>query len=468
DLVPTMTDVGVEGLWTDMNEPADFATDTHTVPDHVLADGGGQPTTMMEAHNVYGSTMAQATREGLEKARPDERPFVLTRAGYAGVQREAAVWTGDSPSTWDALGQTVPMLLNMGLSGVSFAGSDVGGWNGALWAGGISADLFVRWNAVGSISPFFRNHTQKQAERQEPWVFGPEAETIARDQITARYAWMPYWYTLFEEAVRTGAPMLRPLLWAFQQDENTWNLGDQAMVGPWMMVAPVLTPGAVHRDVYLPEGRWFEEGSGAVYEGPGWESLWVSRPSLPTLIREGAILPRREPELWEGQAPMDRLFLDLYPSASETTFSLYEDDGHSMDYKDGVYLRTPYTLQGTETGATFTVGVREGSWTPEDRDLILRVRRVDHGATAVRRDGVDIPQVDTLEELLQEGEGWWYDAHDLSLMVATPDGAETTVVLSKKDDEHNPQMPRPLAAGFPNVEEPREGTEAAVGGMRQP
>ena len=107
-LVPTMTDVGVDGLWTDMNEPADFATDTHTVPDHVLAHGEGHPTTMMEAHNVYGSTMAQATRQGLVDARPDERPFVLTRAGYAGVQREAAVWTGDAPSTWDALQQTVP------------------------------------------------------------------------------------------------------------------------------------------------------------------------------------------------------------------------------------------------------------------------------------------------------------------------------------------------------------------------
>ena len=256
------------------------------------------------------------------------------------------------------------MLLNLGLSGIAFVGSDVGGWNGRA-----TEELFVRWMALGSVSPFFRNHTQKHAERQEPWSFGEEAEAITRDLIEERYALMPYWYSLFEEASRTGAPVLRPLLWEFQEDPFTWEMDDQGMLGPWLLVAPVLEEGATSRGVYLPQGRWFEYRSGAVLEGLTTWDFPVSRPALPMFVREGAILPRRDPQLWEGQRPMERLYLDLYPGPEASTFELYEDDGRAWPTRRGAGLGPPMLSRlGTTAQTSWWVLAKEigfhrtGSW----------------------------------------------------------------------------------------------------------
>jgi len=288
DRVAGLARLGVAGAWLDVNEPTVFPeTGGGSVPDETPVDGDGTATTMAEAHNVYGMLESRATREGLLRAAPDRRPFVLTRAGYAGIQRYAAVWTGDAPSTWVSLRQQLPTLLNLGLSGVAFVGSDVGGYSGRA-----TPELFARWAQLGAVSPFFRGHVTQGVPDQEPWAFGTEVEDIARAQINERMRRMPYLEALFAEAETTGAPVLRALTYEFPDDPAAARIDDEAMLGPWLLVAPVLTQGASSRRVHLPPGRWFEVDSGAAWEGPADIDVGVTLAALPTFVREGAIVPR--------------------------------------------------------------------------------------------------------------------------------------------------------------------------------
>ena len=414
--------LGVKGIWLDVNEPTVFPESGggQSVDEEVPAAGDGAPTTMAEAHNVYALQEALATREGLLAAQPGARPFVLSRAGFAGLQRVAATWTGDVPSTWWGLQHSLPMMLGLGLSGVPFVGSDVGGYSGDP-----GPELFARWLALGSISPFFRGHVTHGAPDQEPWAFGQEVEDISRRLIERRYRLLPYLASLFAEAAETGAPVLRPLVWHFQHDAAVADLGDQAMLGPWLLVAPVLEEGAGQRKAYLPEGRWFDLLSGAILEGPTVHISSVRLAALPTWVREGAILPFGPLLQHTGEGPLSPLELHLYPAEHATTFTLHEDD----DAPAGAVARTTYTLQRSETGATFQAAAREGSLQPPARTLVLRVRRVDHGASAVRVDGAASTERSSLDELMAAGDGWWWDPADLSVVVALEDRAPLQVEL---------------------------------------
>ena len=198
---------GVDGFWNDMNEPSIFDTATHTMPEnalHRIDEPGFAPriATHAEIHDVYGMENSRATFDGLRNLDPNTRPFVLTRATYAGGQRYAATWTGDNSSTWNHLRLTTPMLENLGLSGFAFSGADVGGY-----AGTPTTDLLTKWFEVAAFQPIDRDHAEKGTGDQEPWVGGPEQEAIRRHFIEARYQLMPYLYTLAEEASRTGLPI---------------------------------------------------------------------------------------------------------------------------------------------------------------------------------------------------------------------------------------------------------------------
>jgi alpha-glucosidase len=419
-LVPAVTDAGVRGLWLDMNEPANF-DEAHawTLPEALPVDGDGVPTTMAEAHNVYALTEARATWEGMLAARPDRRPFLLTRAGFAGIQRWAAVWTGDANSDLGSLAVQWPMLLGLGLSGVPFVGSDVGGWQGQA-----TPESYARWMAVGSVSPFFRAHCQTGGQDQEPWRFGPEVEEVSRAMMTERYRLLPYLYSLFDQARRTGAPILRPLVWDFPLDSTVRELSDQGLLGPWLLVAPVLQPGAGQRTLYLPEGRWFEARSGAAQEGPGWVTTEVTWAALPTYVREGAILPRGPALEWTGQAPTYVLELDLYPAAGSSDFTLYEDDGEypETDEPGGPHRRLTWTLQGDAAGATLAASAPEGSHQPSPRRLLVRVHRVDSEPAGVALDGQPLARLDDAAALpVSATDAWAWDANDRTLLASVVD-----------------------------------------------
>ena len=282
--------LGVAGFWNDMNEPALFDTPNKTLPEecvHRLPHA--EPATLPHAtvHNVYGSLMAEASRAGALTHAPDARPFVITRAGYAGVQRHAVVWTGDNSSTWEHLAESVPMLLNLGLSGVAFCGADAGGFLDSA-----TGELLARWTQLAALTPFFRNHSNNTSRPQEPWAFGPEVERICRKFITLRYRLLPYLERLFAEAHARGTPIMRPLFWHYPHDEIAARSGDQFLLGEDLLVAPVLQPGAVARCVYLPRGEWVSFWNRRERHHGG-QHIVARAPldTLPLFVRAGMKLP---------------------------------------------------------------------------------------------------------------------------------------------------------------------------------
>jgi alpha-glucosidase len=365
-LVAQASSLGLRGMWIDMNEPSSFITGT--VPDDTPTTDGTR--TMAEVHNAYGWLEAKATYEGMLSARADERPFVLSRAAYAGQQKWSAVWTGDAPSDWTTLEGTLAQLLHLGLSGMTFAGSDVGGYSGRAES---TADLFSRWMALGSVSPFFRAHAEQNARRQEPWAFGEPTLDATRDLIRERYSLFPYLYSTFEESTRTGAPVMRPLFFDHDADPKTLDVADEVMFGGSILVAPIVKQGAKTRDVYLPAGSsWYELRSGARHEGGRTvpiAALDRALPAfaLPMFARAGAIVPRIDPPSSLGRSPAaDTLYLDVFPDSKASTFTLYEDDGARSPKS----ARATFTLAPTATGARLE---GEGAFVTPHTKIVVRV-----------------------------------------------------------------------------------------------
>ena len=422
-LIDALTGPGVRGIWLDMNEPASFVAEQNwTLPNHLETDFDGTGSTMAESHNVYALAENQATYEGLLSAVPNSRPFLLTRAGYAGIQRYAAVWTGDAASNFPALQDQLPMLLGLGLSGVPMVGSDVGGWEGDP-----GAQLFARWIQLGAISPFYRAHVQTGTPDQEPWSYTLEVEEISRLVINHRYRLLPYFYSLLRQATLTGAPMLRPLVYEFPEDPQTWDLSYEAMLGPWLLYAPVLTEDAETLDIYLPEGRWLEYHSGALYEGPSTIATGLQLQALPVYLREGAIVPKAQLMMYSDQQPVDPLTLELFPGPAPSSFTLYEDDGESLNHQQGSYSAVTYTLQQTPGGAYLKASPREGTFAPPPRRLVLRVRPIDGAVASVGLSSVPLPPLGSANDFAAASSGWFHDQNDRSLWVVFSDQVDFQV-----------------------------------------
>lgn len=368
----TLTSLGIAGIWNDMNEPA--------MDDRPFGDPGNkiwfpmdapqgptnETTTHAEAHNLYGLTMAQASYQGLEQLRPTERSFVLTRSGYAGIQRWSAVWTGDNQSLWEHLEMSLPMLSNLGLSGVAFVGADIGGF-----AGNATAEMFARWMQVGMLYPLMRGHSALSTARHEPWVFGDKVENICREYIGLRYQLLPYIYTLFWEAATTGAPILRPLLYHFPNDPKTYALSDQVMLGSSLLAAPIYRPGVEYRSVYLPEGRWYDWWSGEAFDGSTHILAHAPLERMPLYVRAGSIIPMAPVMQYVDERPLDQLTLRIWKGTGEFTY--YEDDGHSFDYKTGAFSTTTYRVRSEGEQTIVEIGERQGNWTPDSRQIIVEV-----------------------------------------------------------------------------------------------
>ena len=341
---------GVSGIWNDMNEPADFTgTDADRIgfgpPLDLMLDRDGDRRPLTAYHNAYANEMARATREAFAEFLPEERPFVLTRAGYAGIQRHAAVWNGDVDSSWHHLAQSIPMFLNMGLSGVPFLGTDIGGFQFNA-----SAELYVRWLQYAVFTPYMRAHTAVDTGDHEPWAFGEQAEEIARESINLRYRLLPYVYSVFREAAGSGRPVMRTLASAFPGDARAYGISDQYLFGPSLLVAPVLTPDQRRRPLYLPEGVWYELHSGERFEGP--LELFADAPlsRIPVFVRAPAVIPMQRPAPHTGVAA-DEIELHAFAGrAGETgVFELYDDDGVSHAAAEGAYrlLRLEVESSGT-------------------------------------------------------------------------------------------------------------------------
>ncbi|MEW8979651.1 MAG: glycoside hydrolase family 31 protein [Symbiobacterium sp.] len=374
-----VTEVGVAGIWNDMNEPAVF-NERRTLPSTAVQGEEGERISHDKLHNAYGLLMARATYEGLRRLLPGRRPFLLTRSGYAGIQRYAAVWMGDNHSWWEHLLITVPMLLGMGLSGVPFVGVDIGGFQGDC-----DGELFARWVELGAFLPFCRNHSAMGTADQEPWAFGPEVEEIARRYITLRYRLLPFLYNEFYKCSQTGLPVMRPLLMEYPDDPETANLSDQFLLGEDLMVCPVYQPGARARLVYLPAGEWVDFWTGARVNGPARIVAEAPLERMPLFVRAGAILPMGPVRQWTDQPAPAELTLQVYAGA-DGALDLYEDEGEGYGYREGRCSITPVRLESAPGEVRLRIGAPEGGYRPARERLIVRLfapGRVE----AVERDG---------------------------------------------------------------------------------
>ena len=360
-----LLDAGVAGIWCDMNEPALMVPLQSTMPPDVVHPGGGRARLHGEVHNAYGSLMAQATREGLERLRPERRPFVISRAGYAGLQRHALQWTGDNSSWWEHLWMGIPQLQNLGLSGVAWAGTDVGGFFGDC-----DGELLARWTEFGAFQPFCRNHSSKEGIPQEPWVFGERWEAICRDMLRLRMQLLPYLYTAFEECHRTGAPVLRPLLFEHPDDETTYSADDQLLCGGALLLAPITRPGIEHRHVYLPAGTWVHWWTGERTEGPA-HVLAHAPPGRPALYaRANTPIPLWPALEHTAAGPPDPLTWLVYPApgAAPGEGALYEDAGDGYGPGARRTARAATTADGT---VTVRLSARDGDFAPDRSRLVF-------------------------------------------------------------------------------------------------
>lgn len=338
----TFLEQGVAGFWNDMNEPSVFPdgeenpvalmnSPLKTIPADARHFGDGFSGNHARFHNVYGMQMARATFENVQKLAPEKRPFVLSRAGFAGVQRYAAVWTGDNTASWEHLRLSLPMLLNMSVSGIPFAGADVGGYSDNP-----SGELFARWLQAAALTPLLRPHAEKGTANKEPWQFGEDFERINRASIELRYQFLPYIYTLFREQERTGQPVLRPLWFEYPADVKTYLVDDQYLVGRDLLVAPVLKEGERKRTVYFPSGdNWRDWFTGEIYKGGSDAEINSPLEKLPVFARVGAIIPTQPVVQHTGEMPGKPVILNVIvgiaPEKIETA-TLFQDAGDGYGY----------------------------------------------------------------------------------------------------------------------------------------
>jgi len=407
---------GIAGFWNDMNEPSVFEVPSKTMPDdiqHRIDEPGFQPRTAshLEIHNVFGMENSRGTYEGLRKLDPDTRPFVLTRASFAGGHRYAATWTGDNSSTWNHLRQTTPQLLNLGLSGFAMSGADVGGFSGSP-----QPELLTRWIEVAAFHPIDRDHTSIGTRQQEPWEDGTtEDVNIRRRYIEERYRLMPYLYTTAEEMSRTGVPIMRPLFLEFPNettDGQPLDLADNNsfLLGPNLLVAQSADPDEV--DDYsaaLPPVGWYDYWTGALVQGGGdgqakanaqaaQPEIQIHRSldTLPVFVRAGAIVPQQPLVQSTQEKPDGPLTLRVYPATlpgKDCRGSVYLDDGISYGFQKGEFLRMEFTCRPTAHGLTITLSPRQGSFAPWWKFISIEVygqTKSAAGASISRPGGTDI------------------------------------------------------------------------------
>ncbi len=405
---------GIRGIWNDMKEPAwwgDGSAGTSCHPDEeggIIHHARGQELPHRLVHNMYALLEAHATYDAL--ASSGARPFILSRSGFSGIQRYAAVWTGDNSSRWDHLAMAIPMCLNLGLSGIPMVGPDIAGF-----LDNASPELYARWIQAGVFFPFVRAHSAIGTDRHEPWSFGDEVLDIARRYIQYRYRLLPYWYALLYQAHLFGTPMMRPMFWDDPSPEFM-TVDDQFFVGDAMLVAPVVEEGAVSRPVSLPSGRWYDPWRGQWLEGPLRMTVEAPLDQLPLFLRAGAILPLADlvqsTAEWGHTSPWPAT---IWVLPGDGALDLYADDGYTNQYSTGHYLIIRFTVR--ESAGTLRIGwsrQQGGDFLVPPGPVVLKAGPLPPGV---------LPRIKGDGRVLQKGEKsrFAYVSVDLSQQTGTVD-----------------------------------------------
>jgi alpha-glucosidase len=320
--------LGIEGFWNDMNE---IATWGNALPDNIEFDFEGNKTTARRGRNVYGFQMARSTYEGTKNLLNGKRPFNLTRSGFSGVQRYSAVWTGDNVAYDEHMLLGVRMVNSMGLTGVAFAGYDAGGFVGES-----NTKLYARWMSIAAFSPFFRGHSMINTRDSEPWTYGEEVEQICRNYIKFRYQLLPYIYSLFYDAAKTGMPVQRSLAIYQTHDARVYEYHNQFLLGPSILVAPAESNKELLK-VFLPSGDWYDLYSGKLFQGNTEMIVECPIHKLPVFIKAGSVLPMQHAASHTG-VKQEEFILHIYHGNESSDFLYYTDDGSTFQYQQGACI----------------------------------------------------------------------------------------------------------------------------------
>lgn len=371
-----LTEVGVAGIWQDMNEPANFdrpfSEESSSIRQRPMPldaiHGKDEIVYHSEVHNAYAYLMCRATYEGLCKLKPNLRPWTLTRAGLTGSQKYAMAWMGDNSSWWEHLEVSIQQAISMGLCGMPNIGVDIGGF----WEN-CNPELYARWIQLGSYYPFMRTHSDLHSNRQEPWLFGPEVEAIAKKAIERRYELLPYLYSTAFQMHESGSPIVRPMFFEHASDKKTWRLATQFMFGPDICVAPIVRPGESSRAVYLPGDNWFLFGTNQCLKGGQSHLAEAPLDHIPVYVRAGAVIPMGNVRQSTMQ-PLTRLTFHAYPaqlSIPRQSFLYFEDDGVSFDYQKGMGRRTQLSCR--REANKLIVKIDDKNQTQASYEQVLRV-----------------------------------------------------------------------------------------------
>lgn len=343
-------DMGACGVWNDMDEPASFDGE---LPKDLIMSDGDKKSTHAKMHNVFGHLQAQAAYEGMKDA-TGKRPYVITRAAYAGTQKYSTVWTGDNQSIWSHLQLAIPQLTSLGMSGFAIAGTDIGGFQKDT-----TPELLTRWLEASLFVPLFRNHSEMGTRYQEPWAFDRQTLDIYRDYLNLRYRFIPYLYDQLRHETESGLPVMRPLVLNYDQDPAVRQINDEYMVGTSILVAPIVNQGSTQRLVYLPAGKWLDFWNNAEYSGQ--QTIMVNAPidKLPLFIKKDTILPWGNKVKHVSDQPEDVMTFRLFGDCG--AYRHYQDNGVDFKYQDGEY--NEYYIEVSAGGAV-TVKLNKHGYQP--------------------------------------------------------------------------------------------------------
>lgn len=385
---------GLDMIWQDMTCPAvvpnkDNATHYKTLPlDLMMYDKRtGDYEANAKIHNCFAINLVEATYHGITALKESDefkdlynykkRNFIIARGGFAGIHRYAGIWTGDSASSWDFLRINIPEVLNIGLSGLPISGCDIGGFangTGSVGYGITEYELYTRWMTLGAFLPWYRNHYDGYTKKfQEPYRYGEPVPSICRKYINIRYQLMQLFYDAMYENTQTGMPIARALFLNDPYDSEVYgHLEDQFFVGKDLLVAPVVTQGAEHRDVYLPAGsEWYvfsnnTEPVGPSTRGGATQHWYAPLDIVPMYVREGAIVPLLNVEQYVGELKSNPITFQIYPG-KDSVYTLYQDDEVSTNAEtQGEYRVTEISHQGIEQGQVIEVKRTYDRYTPPE------------------------------------------------------------------------------------------------------
>ena len=410
---------GANGVWADLNEPAENFMPQATY------NFNGNPHTDLQARNIYALTELSVVNQVQTTIHPNDRPWAISRSGYSGIQRYAANWSGDTLSSFDSLRVSLEMSISMGFSGQNFFGHDIGGFLGSP-----PAELYIRWLEFGSYLPLFRTHSTNTSAPREPWSFGDPYTGIARNVIDQRYKLLPYVYSLFEAASTTGAPVVGPLPFYFPGDPLTFSEDQSFLLGPSLLVAPIVTQGAVGRTVYLPQGTsWFDYYSDTYYSGGSTVTVAATLDTIPVFVRAGSIVPSG-PVMQYVTDPtaVPMLTLDVYPGP-DSNFVLYEDDGESLAYTLGAAQQTLLSLTSPNGWTVVTMTRYGGAFQTPNRPIWLYFHAVPASPSQVYVNQIPLNPSASVSAL-NASPGWYYSASDQRLVVRIQDapGLQVTAI----------------------------------------